>query len=119
MEKEVIEIYADPELKRRVEMAAAKHNLPVADYLLDAIEQKLADEGVVDEKVNGSPTALEKKDDTLLDEMRELRERILARRGGKPIEIDALELIRSERDDELIGELIRSRNTEGHGLGGC
>jgi hypothetical protein len=103
MEKEVIQIYADPELKRRVEMAAAKHNVPVAEYWLDAIEQKLAEDGVGDGTTNGSSTPPTKKDDTLLDEMRELRERILARRGGKPIEIDALEQLRSERDDELTG----------------
>jgi hypothetical protein len=42
-----------------------------------------------------------KQDDTLLDDIHALRGKILAQRGGKPIEIDALELIRSERDDEL------------------
>lgn len=102
MEKELIEVYADPELKRRVEVAAAKHNVPVAEYLLEAIEEKLADEAV--EENNPYITRMGVKNDpTLFEDMRELRERILARRGGKPIEIDVLEQLRAERDDELTG----------------
>jgi predicted TIM-barrel enzyme len=99
--KELIEVYADPELKRRVEMAAAKHNIPIAEYWLDAIEQKLADDVVLAEANHESSNEPKKPDTSILDEIQELRERILARRGGKPIEIDILELVRSERDDEL------------------
>jgi hypothetical protein len=32
MEKQRIQVYADPELKRRIELAAAKHNVPVTEY---------------------------------------------------------------------------------------
>jgi len=42
-----------------------------------------------------------------LDELDKNREEILARRGGKPIEIDPAELIdesREERDDELLSQ---------------
>jgi hypothetical protein len=49
IEKEVIQVHADPELKRRVERAAAKHNIPVAEYCLEAIEQKLADDTALEE----------------------------------------------------------------------
>jgi hypothetical protein len=50
MEKQLIPVYADLELMRRIELAAAKHNVLVTEYCLDAIEQKLADEGLLDEK---------------------------------------------------------------------
>jgi hypothetical protein len=103
MEKQRIQVYADPELKRRIELAAAKHNIPVTEYCLDAIEQKLADEGLLEAEEIEIPVRPKKQDDTLIDDMRKLREEILARRGGKPIEIDILELVRSERDDELTG----------------
>ena len=103
MEKERIQLYADAELKRRIQQAAAKHNVPVTTYCLDAIEQKLADEGLLEEEDIAVVTRPTKQDDTLLDELADLHEKILARRGGKPIEIDALELVRSERDDELTG----------------
>ena len=101
MEKEVIQVYADPALKRRVEEAAAKHNVTIAEYSLEAIEQKLAEEGLLEGTDENSLKTTVKNDDTLLEEMRQLREQILARRGGKPIQIDILEQLRSERDDEL------------------
>lgn len=100
MDKQRIQVYADPELKRRIELAAAKHNMPVTEYCLDAIEQKLADEGLLEEVQIQIPTR-PTKDDSLMDDLRKLHEKILARRSGKPIEIDALEQVRSERDDEL------------------
>lgn len=99
MEKQLIQVYADPELMNRIELAAAKHKVAVMEYCLDAIEQKLADEGLF----QGKTVESTKQDDTLITDLRELRERILAERGGKPIEIDILELVRSERDDELTG----------------
>jgi hypothetical protein len=101
MEKEAIQLYADPALKRRVEKAAAKYNIPVEEYLIEAIEQKLA-EDAKQEDANAEDAAKPKGlTPQLLAEMRELRERILAERGGKPIEIDILEQVRNERDDEL------------------
>ena len=39
MEKEAIQVYADAELKRRVEEAAAKYNIPVEDYLLTRLNK--------------------------------------------------------------------------------
>jgi hypothetical protein len=108
MEKEAIQLYADPNLKRRVEEAAAKYNIPVEEYLLDAIEQKLADDAALEKTVADITSEHPKKDDSLLDDMRELHDRILARRGGKPIEIDVLEQLRSERDDELTNMHLRT-----------
>jgi len=103
MKKQSIQIYADPELKHRIEEAAAKHNVPVAEYCLEAVEQKLAEDAALEGVNNKAAATPVTQKDALMDEIHELRERILARRGGKPIEIDVLELVRSERDDELTG----------------
>jgi uncharacterized protein (DUF1778 family) len=43
MNKQRIQVYADPETKRRIELAAAKHETSVTEYCLAAIEQQLAD----------------------------------------------------------------------------
>jgi hypothetical protein len=101
MEMLSIQVYADPELIRRIELAAAKHNVLVTDYCLDAIEQKLADEGLLEEENVENRVNSAKQEETLIDDLRALHEKILAQRGGKPVEIDILELVRSERDDEL------------------
>lgn len=45
MNKQRIQVYTDPATKRRIELAAAKVNLPVTEYCLRAIEQQLADDG--------------------------------------------------------------------------
>ena len=103
MTKETIEVQADEALVQRIKAAAAKQNIPVADYCLDAIEQKLLDDRLRADTEDDVLLSPKKHDPTLLDDMRELRERILAERGGKPIDIDILEMIRSERDDELTG----------------
>jgi hypothetical protein len=42
------------------------------------------------------------KDDDLLARLRDLCERILARRGGKLIDIDIVNMVRQERDDEIL-----------------
>lgn len=79
MEKELLAVQVDADLKRRVEEATAKHKVPVDQYLVDAIEKQLAEDVVAKKQ--------KKLDANLLDEMRELREQILADRGGSPIEI--------------------------------
>jgi uncharacterized protein (DUF1778 family) len=101
MTKQRIQVYADPEIKRRIELAAHKRDTPVTQYCLDAIIQQLADDEVLEARsilIDIKPDP----DDTLLDEMRALREEILARRRGEMITADIVEQVRSERDDELI-----------------
>lgn len=103
MTKETIEVQAEEALMQRIKAAAAKHNIPVAEYCLEAIEQKLQNDDKPEGAENDVLLSPKKPDPTLIDDLRELRERILAERGGKPIDIDILEMIRSERDDELTG----------------
>jgi hypothetical protein len=102
MEKQRIQVYADPGIKRRIELAAAKYNVPVTEYCLSAIEQQLADDDLLEaEQITIPVTPSDGRDDDLITDLRALRERILARRGGRLIDMDIVEQVRAERDDEL------------------
>ena len=105
MHKQRIQVYADPEMKRRIELAAAKYNMPVTEYCLNAIEQQLADDEVLEaSEVRIPVTSPQPNSDHLIAELRALHEEILAYREGKWIDVDAeLEQMREERDYELTG----------------
>jgi hypothetical protein len=105
MEKTRIQIYAAPEMKRRVELAAAKHHMAVTEYCLQAITQQLADDDLLEEEQIHIPvTPAKQRDDTLIAELRALHQNILAYRKGELIDVDTeLEQMREERDYELTG----------------
>lgn len=104
MAKQRIPVYADPETKRRIELAAAKYNMPVTEYCLNAIRQQLADDDLLEETQVTIPVTPGKPDDTLIAKLHALHQQILAYRGGVGIDVDAeLEAMREERYDELSG----------------
>lgn len=101
MTKQRIQVYADTETKRRIELAAAKRNMPVTQFCLDAVVQQLADDELLDANailINVRPDS----DEALFDDLRGLRNEILARRDGEMITADIVAQVRDERDDELI-----------------
>lgn len=95
-----IQVYTDPEMKRRIELAAARLDIPVTQYCLEAIEQRLADEEMLEKEKIEIPVKPEKDEDLIAD-LQALREKILERRGGRPITRDVLDELREERDREL------------------
>lgn len=101
--KERIQVYADPETKRRIELAAAKRDVPVTEYCLDAIVQQLVEDDVLEQErieIAVRPGT----DDDLFANLRALHARILAERGGRLFDVDAdLDAIRAEREDEILG----------------
>jgi hypothetical protein len=105
MDKQRIQIYADPAMKRRIELAAAKYQVAVTEYCRQAITQQLADDDVLDEAQITIPvTPTEQTDDTLIADLHTLQEKIKTRRSGKPIDVDRMmEKMREERDYELSG----------------
>jgi hypothetical protein len=105
MEKHRILVYADEPLNRRIELAAAKYNVPVTAYCLRAITQQLADDDLLEEaQVSIAIHPNQQTDETLIEDLRALRAAILADRGGQLIDVDdLLEQGREERDDELSG----------------
>lgn len=102
MSRKRIQVYADPETKRRIELAAARQDLPVTEYCLQAIRQQLLEDDVLEgEKIEIAVRP--GPDGDVVKELHILREKIKARRGGRLITWDVIEQIRSERDDELFG----------------
>ena len=102
MPKTRIQVYADDEIKRRIELAAAKRHVAVTEYCLDAIVQQLADDAVLEEMEITIPVKT-RSNENLYDELIELTDRILAERGGEYIDVDEIiDQVRSERDDELL-----------------
>ncbi|MBI3943194.1 MAG: hypothetical protein HY326_09295 [Chloroflexi bacterium] len=103
MEKKRIQVYADPETKRRIELAAAKHDIPVTEYCLEAIKQQLLEDDILEAEQIEIPVK-KTRDTDLIAELKALHADILAYRGGKPLDIDAaIDQLREERDYELTG----------------
>ena len=103
MSKTRIQVYADEETKRRIELAAARRDIAITQYCLEAIMQQLAEEDMLERESIEIPIKLAKEDDLIAD-LRALHEEIKRYRGGKLIDVDQeLELMREERDYELTG----------------
>lgn len=103
MTKKRIQVYADEETKRRVELAAAKHRVPVTEYCLAAIEQRLAEDDLL-ERYQIEIAVKEPDQDDLISELRALHDDVLKYRDGEPLDVDRhLIAVREKRDDELLG----------------
>jgi hypothetical protein len=48
MSKTRIQVYTDEETKRRIELAAVRQNIAVTEYCLQAIEQRLAEDDMLE-----------------------------------------------------------------------
>ncbi len=95
-----IQVYADDETKRRIELAAMIREVPVTEYCLDAINQRLREDDLLEHSQISVRLALGNEGD-LIDDLRELRDRIRARRSE--IDVDELvDQVRAEREDELL-----------------
>ena len=105
MTKKRIQVYADQETKRRIELAAAKQEVPVTEYCLVAIVQQLAEDDMLErEQVEIPIKPTNSRDENLVADLRALHEEIKEYRSGKPIDVDrVLEQMRGERDHELTG----------------
>lgn len=103
MAKKRIQVYADEETKRRVELAAAKYDVPITEYCLKAIRKQLAEDEVLQQVTIEIPVEPRLTED-LVAQIRELSERIRARRSGEPVDVvGIIEQMREERVDELLG----------------
>ena len=102
VEKTRIQVYADPQLKRRIELAAARFDVPVTDYCLDAIVHRLDEDGLLETgqiTIDVNPHL----PSTLVADLKALHEQILAHRRGALVDIDSiLDGMRNERDEELF-----------------
>jgi uncharacterized protein (DUF1778 family) len=103
MNKRRIQVYTDPETKRRIELAAAKQQTSVTEYCLAAIEQQLADDDMLEREQIDIPVTSTQLEAALIADLRQLRGRISADRRGAPIDLDNLfDELHDERDHELF-----------------
>jgi uncharacterized protein (DUF1778 family) len=102
MTKVRIQVYTDEETKRRIELAAAKQDIAITQYCLEAIRQQLAEDDVLERETIEIPVR-PTRDEELIANLCALREEIKARRGGELIALDIVEQVREERDYELTG----------------
>jgi hypothetical protein len=91
------QILLEPEQQKKLAEIAAREHRSVSDVVREAVGEYVV--------------AQEKKRDRqkeVFSRIRQLHARILERRGGKPIEIDTVELInqmREERDNEILARM--------------
>ena len=103
MDTKRIQVYVDGEMKRRIELAAAKRQRAVTEYCLEAIKQRLIEDDVL-EKENIEIPVKPTKDTHLIADLRKLREAIKTDRNGQLIDLDTIiDQVREERDHELTG----------------
>jgi uncharacterized protein (DUF1778 family) len=105
MTKKRIQVYTDAETKRRIELAAAKHDIAITQYCLAAIVQQLAEDDMLErERVEIPIRPTRGADEALIAGLRALHKEIKAYRGGELVDVDReLEQMRAERDHELSG----------------
>lgn len=97
MKRSRITIDLSPELRKRIKKAASEHDVSISKFLTQIIEEAVPEEeGMV--IYQGHPVTRE-----AIERLRQVRERILQDREGKPFE-NTNELIwqmREERSEEL------------------
>jgi hypothetical protein len=97
-----IDIYVpDPEVRRRIKVAAARQDIRVSQWCLEAILERLAQEEVFEEQTY----PIEEPQVDLIFQLHSIQERIKAHRGGKILMTldEHLERDRLERNHELFG----------------
>jgi uncharacterized protein (DUF1778 family) len=97
-----IQVYADDDTKRRIEIAAVKRRTSVTEYCLDAIRERLAEDDVLD--ADRVTIQVRQDGEGLLADLAALHAAVLARRGGAGVDLDqVLADLREERLDEILG----------------
>jgi len=93
------QILLEPEQHKTLAKIAAREKRSISDVVREAVAEYVVTrtkESVRERRLKG------------LEEIRKLREKILSERGGKPIDVDVVELIRQmreERDNELLARM--------------
>ncbi len=103
MTKKRIQVYTDPETKRRIDVAAAKYDSSVTEYCFEAIQQRLAEDDLMESEqieITINPTS----NNSLIADLRALHEKIKTERGGELLDIDAIFTeLHEARERELLG----------------
>lgn len=93
------QILLEPEQHKKLAEIAARENRSISDVVREAVAEYVVAQTRESERERRL---------SVFERIREHREAILRERGGKPIEIDTVELIhqtREERDNELLAAI--------------
>ncbi len=102
MPKKRIQVYADARTHRRIGLAAARRDVPLTQYCLEAITQKLAEDDVLEREQIEIPVDVPPRVSALADTLRRVHQRIKTRRNGKIIDVDRhLDRLREERQHDI------------------
>lgn len=99
-----IQLFVDEPTRRRLEENASFHRQDVQSYCLSILQNHLLEDSLSAYAAVDSPLP-RPIDDDLLSQMRSSRRRILAESGGANLSLEILELVRAERDEELLVSL--------------
>lgn len=99
-----IQLIVDEPTRRRLEESAARHRLDVPAYCLSVLQNQLLEDSLAVDGSGAFP-APRPLDDELLSQMRRSRQKMLAQTGGSHLAMEVLEMVRAERDEELLVNL--------------
>ncbi|MDE0633754.1 MAG: hypothetical protein OXH73_19765 [Caldilineaceae bacterium] len=103
MEEICIQLYTDPETKRRIELRATKYDVAIAEYCLTVIQRQLEEDELLETYRVDIP-GTSRLDERFFSSLQALQEKIKVRRGGQPIDIDRImSEMRDERENEIHG----------------
>jgi|GEM_PF-2639218 len=99
-----IKLIVDEPTRRRLEESASHHRQDVSGYCLSVLQNHLLEDSL---SINGSGEFPVSRplDDDLLAQMRRSRQRMFAQSGGSHLSLEILEMVRAERDEELLVSL--------------
>ena len=99
-----IQLFVDEPTRRRLEESASRHRQDVQSYCVSVLQHQLLEDSLSINAFGELPLP-RPLDDDLLVQMRRSRQRMLAQSGGAHLSLEILELVRAERDEELLVSL--------------
>lgn len=104
-----IDITVNSELYRRIRLVAKLNNLSLNEYIEHTLGEAVSDEASLTQPQHRPMTR------EAIEQLREISEKIMQDRGGKPFEEDSTELLRQEREERTryLMELHGGDDTNG------
>lgn len=99
-----IELIVDEPTRRRLEESASRHAQDISSYCLSILQNQMLEESLTFNGHGESPVP-RPLDSDLLAQIRRSRQKALAQTGSSHLPLEILELVRAERDEELLVSL--------------
>lgn len=99
-----IQLLVDEPTRRRLEESASRHFQDVPGYCISVLQHQLLEDSLSFAGSGESPLP-RPLDDDLLAQMRRSRQKMQAQAGNAHLSLEILEMVRAERDEELLVSL--------------